>query len=68
MGKLINRIPGLHLLISGFENACQIARQASRFDKLLEASPGERDIKRHSPTVVPTKSDSGLILCLQMLR
>ena len=35
MGKLINRIPGSHLLISslpglGFDNACRIARQASR--------------------------------------
>ena len=35
MGKLINRIPGSHLLISslpglGFDSACWIARQASR--------------------------------------
>ena len=34
---------------------------------VLKALPGKLDIKRNSPTVVPTKYDSAVIFCLQLL-
>ena len=32
---------------------------------ILKALSGKLDIKKHSPTVVPTKSDSDVVFCLQ---
>ena len=32
---------------------------------VLKALPGKLDIKRHSPTVLPAKSDSDVMFCLQ---
>ena len=32
---------------------------------VLKALPGKLDIKRHSPTVLPSKSDSDAMFCLQ---
>ena len=57
MSKLINRVPGLRLLISA-----SLAMSTG----ILKALPGKLDIKRHEPTVVPTKSYSIVILCLQL--
>ena len=57
MGKLINRIPGSHLLIKftrlGFENACW-NRSASLVmsTSILKALPGKLDIKRHSSSIL----------------
>ena len=45
MGKLINRIPGSHLLISSLAS---LAMSTS----ILKTLPGKLDIKRHSPSIL----------------
>ena len=56
MGKLINRIPGLRLLISEVYQAGLQERMLNRRASLamstsiLDALPGKLDIKRHSVT------------------
>ena len=48
LGKLINRIPGSHLLIASLPG------KASRtlVDIARLAKPGKLDIKRHSPSIL----------------
>ena len=57
MGKLINRIPGLRLLISSLpgsalrmhvESLCKPRDPTT----VVEALPGKLDIKRHSPSIL----------------
>ena len=57
MDKLINRIPGLHLLISSLpvsalrtlvESLASLVMSTS----VLKALPGKLDIKRHSPSIL----------------
>ena len=48
MGKLINRIPGLCLLISSLPGSASLAMSTS----VLKALPGKLDIKRHSPSTL----------------
>ena len=45
MGKLINRIPGLRLLISSLPGSALRTH-------VLKALPGKLDIKRHSPSIL----------------
>ena len=57
MGKLINRIPGSHLLISSLPGSA-LRRMLNRSANLamstsiLKALPGKLDIKRHSPSIL----------------
>ena len=55
--KLINRIPGLHLLISHLPGSAwrmhaELLGKPCNSTSLLEALPGNFDIKRHSPSVL----------------
>ena len=57
MGKLINRIPGLRLLISSLPGSAlrTLVESPSRLGMLtsvLEALAGKLDIKRHSPKIL----------------
>ena len=48
-------------------DSTSILKEPHDSKSVLEALPGKLDIKRHSPTVMPTKSDSDVILCLELL-
>ena len=48
MGKLINRIPGLCILISNLPGSATLAMSTS----VLKALPGKLDIRRHSPSIL----------------
>ena len=55
--KLINRIPGLHLLISslpGSSSRTYVESLGKHRDSasILKALPGKLDIKRHSPSIL----------------
>ena len=57
MGKLINRIPGLRLLISSLPGSALRTHVESLgkprdVNKHLKALPGNLDIKRHSPSIL----------------
>ena len=56
MGKLIKRIPGLHLLISSLPgSALRMHVESASLamsTSVLEALPGKLDIKRHSPSIL----------------
>ena len=57
MGKLINRIPGLHLLISSLPGSASRTHVESLgkprdSTSVLTALPGKLDIKRHSPSIL----------------
>ena len=57
MGKLINRIPGSHLLISSLPGSTLRTHVESLgkphdVNMLLIALPGKLDIKRHSPSIL----------------
>ena len=57
MGKLINRIQGLHLLISSFPGSAlrthvEMLGKPCDVNKPLKALPGKLDIKRHSPRIL----------------
>ena len=57
MGNLINRIPGLGLLISSLPGLALRTHVESLHKprdsaSLLEALPGKLDIKRHSPSIL----------------
>ena len=48
MGKLINRIPGLHLIISSLPgSAFRMHVEPSASTSILVALPGNLDVKRH---------------------
>ena len=56
MGKLINRIPGLCLLISSLPRSALRTHVESLgkprdSTSVLKALPGKLDIKRHSPSI-----------------
>ena len=66
MGRLINRIPDLHLLISrlpgsGLKTLVESLASLAMSTSILKALPGKLDIKRHSPTVLPPNSDSDVV-------
>ena len=72
LGKLLNRILGSRILITVYKAQLRVRmlnRSASlaMSTSVLETLTGSLDIKLHSPTAVPTKSDSDVILCLQLL-
>ena len=50
MGKMINRIPGLCLLISSLPGLS--LRTHVESTSVLKALPGKLDIKRHSPSIL----------------
>ena len=53
MGKLINRIPGSRLLISGLTSSVLGMRGESLGKPgVLKDLPGQLDIKRHSPSIL----------------
>ena len=56
LGKLINRIPGLRLLISSLPGSASWMHVESlckhRWTSILEALPGILDIKRNSPSIL----------------
>ena len=57
MGKLINRIPGAHLLIlslPGSASRTHVKSLGKLCDStsILKALPGKLDIKRHSPSIL----------------
>ena len=53
MGKLINRIPGLRLLISSLPgSALRTLVESAMSTSVLKALPGKLDIKRHSPSIL----------------
>ena len=57
MGILINRIPGLRLLISSLPGSALRTHVESLgkprdVKSLLKALPGKLDIKRHSPSIL----------------
>ena len=57
MGKLINRIPGLRLLISSLPGSAlrmhvESLGKPHDVNKLLKALPGKLDIKIHSPGIL----------------
>ena len=56
MGKLINRIPGSHLLISSLPGSALRTHVESlgiaMSTSVLKALPGKLDIKRHSPSIL----------------
>ena len=43
----------------------ELHRKSRNSTSVLKALPGKLDIKRHSPTVLPAKSDSDVKFCLQ---
>ena len=60
MSKLINRIPGLCLLISSLPGLALRTHLESlgkprNSSSVLEALPGKLDIKRHSPSILYSK-------------
>ena len=63
MGKLIKRIPGLHLLISSLPGSAlrthveSLGKPCDVSTSILKALPGKLDIKRHSPSIlyIPTQ-------------
>ena len=73
IGKLMKRIPGSRRLVSslpGSDSRTRVLNHSASLamsTSVLKALPGKLDIKRHSPTVVPIKSDSDEIFCLQLL-
>ena len=57
MGKLINRIPGLRLLISSLPGSAlrthvEWLASLAMSTSVLKALPGKLDIKRHSPSIL----------------
>ena len=57
MGKLINRIPGLRLLISNLPGSAlrthdQSLGKPRDVNKHSQRLPGKLDIKRHSPSIL----------------
>ena len=57
MGKLINRIPGLRLLISSLPGSALRTHVESLgkprdVNKVFKALSGKLDIKRHSPSIL----------------
>ena len=57
MGKLINRIPGLHLLRSsllGSASRMHVKSLGKPYDVNMrsQALPGKLDIKKHSPSIL----------------
>ena len=57
MGKLINRIPGLRLLISSLPGSdlrtlVESLGKPRDSTSVLKALPGKLDIKRHSPSIL----------------
>ena len=62
MGKLINRIPGLHLLISSLPGSASRTHvewlgQPRDSTSVLKVLPGKLDIKRHSSSILYVSSD-----------
>ena len=73
MGKLINRIPGLRLLISSLPGSALkrlLNRSASlaMSTSVLKALPGKLDIKRHSPSILYVFAGMEEIWCLVFQR
>ena len=58
MGKLVNRKPCSHLLISGIPgsdwrtHAYSLDRETCHSKSILKALPGKPDIKIHSPSIL----------------
>ena len=58
LGKLINRIPGSHLLISSFKIGSASRTHVESLGKHRDVNkhsqslPGKLDIKRHSPSIL----------------
>ena len=57
MGKLINRIPDWHLLISSLPGPAsrthvQLLGKPCHLTSVLKALPGKLDIKRHAPSIL----------------
>ena len=58
MGKLINRIPGLRLLISSLPGLALrthvewLGKSLGMSTSVLKALPGKLDIKSHSPSIL----------------
>ena len=57
MGKLINRIPGLSLLISSLTGSAwrmhvELLGKPRDSTSVLKALPGKPDIERHSPSIL----------------
>ena len=54
MGKLINRIPGLRLLISSLSGSAfrMHVESLGMSTSVLKALPGKLDIKKHSPSIL----------------
>ena len=58
MGKLLNRIPGLRLLISSLPGSTlrthveSLSASIALSTSVLKALPGKLDIKRHSPSIL----------------
>ena len=57
MGRLINRIPGLRLLMSSSQGSASITHVESLgkpcdSTSVLKALPGKLDIKRHLPSIL----------------
>ena len=64
MGKLINRIPGLRLLISIYqaqlrERMLNCSASLAMPTSILKALPGKLDIKRYSPSILYITAQSG---------
>ena len=57
MGKLIYRIPGLHLLISSLPGMFNRSASLMMSISVLKALHGKLDIKRHSPCILFFFSD-----------